>query len=202
LALAGTFLVTWISPYYFHRKMVAYLVLLMVLEFIIMHSAVFMGHIIIGRTSRREKAWRVFRLGAFYTAFVVAFAVAFKAWWPLWAFWGLTLNKLLGLWLGQAPRGEEKVLLRRSWAAAGVFYLVFLFVAFVLLPVPELGITKAVIQTQQFPGSGALVDEPQRALAFGLLYFTALGLSTACGHSWIRAGVPPEKAGRGKAGAL
>ncbi len=53
---------------------------------------------------------------------------------------------------------------------------VFGVFATIVLPVPRLGITPEVVAGQGFTSSGAWIEEPQRVIAFGVLYFTILGL--------------------------
>jgi hypothetical protein len=147
-----------------------------------------MGDVLIGTVARGRKTSALLGLGLFYTVFVGGFSLAFRQWWPLWSFWGLTLNRLLGVILGQAPAGEEADFMRRTWAATVVFYLVFTF-ATALLPVPRLGVTSEVVDRIGLPGSGLWIDQPWRVLAFGFLYFTAVGISELSGHRWA-GGVP------------
>lgn len=187
-ALGGVFLVTWVAPGTFGRRMVAYLMLVMLIEFLIVHSAAFMGHVAMGAGDRRHKVRSLLGLGALYTLFAGGFALAFKRWWPLWAFWGLTLNRLAGVMLGRGPSGRERHLIKRSWAAGVFFYIAFVFLT-TLLPVPALGITPAVVRAQELPGSGLWIDDPQRVLAFGFLYFTAWGISQLFEHHWLAGGI-------------
>lgn len=55
-----------------------------------------------------------------------------------------------------------------------------------LVPMPALGITPEVVAGQHLPGSGLWVDQPQRVIAFGFLYFAAVGVSELYGHAWLR----------------
>jgi hypothetical protein len=125
-------------------------------------------------------------LVAFYTLLVAAFSAAFRSWWPLAAFWGLSLNRMLPILLGQAPKEDEKALVLRGWVAGVLFYLGFVSLT-VLAPVPELGLTPRVVASLGLPGEGLWIDEPHRALAFGFLYFAVTAISGAFGHAWIPA---------------
>lgn len=182
-AIGAAFLATWMSPAPGREGMLGTLMLVMMLEFINVHSSAFMGNVMIGAVAPGRKASALLGLGAFYTLFVGGFALVFKQWWPLWSFWGLTLNRLLGVILGQAPAGEEAAFMRRTWAATVLFYLVFTF-ATTLLPVPRLGVTSEVVDRAALPGTGLWIDQPWRVLAFGFLYFTAVGVSELFGHRW------------------
>lgn len=114
--LAATFLVTWIAPHALGARMVFDLTLVMLLEFIVVHSSAFMGNVLVGDLNRRKKTAAVLGLGAFYSLFVAGFSLGFHTWWPMLAFWGLTLNRLLSVLLGQAPTGREKTLVMGGWA--------------------------------------------------------------------------------------
>lgn len=200
LGLGAVYLVTWIVPYAFGRRMVAHLMLVMLLEFIIVHSSGFMGSVLYSDARRVGKVTATLGFGVFYTLFVAAFALAFGTWWPIWAFGGLTLNRLLGAVVGQAPTGAEKAYVLKGWAIGVIFYLAFVFTT-TLLPIPALGITSAVRASQDLPGSGLWIDAPQRVIAFGFLYFTAWGISDLYGHRWLSTqGLPTGKREAGTGG--
>jgi len=193
LALAALFLVAWVAPATFRTGTITYLMLLMLLEFIIVHSSAFMGKVMLGDLERARKALALVGIGGFYTLFVGGFALAFKTWWPLWSFWGLTVNRLLGVLVGQAPEGERRELLQKNWAVSALCYLGLCFVT-VFLPLPRLGITREVVSLESLPGSGLWVDQPHRVVAFGFLYFAAVGISELFGHAWMPAGSLPGPA--------
>ena len=183
IGISGMFLITWIAPRAFGKQMVSYLMLVMLMEFINVHAAGFMGNVIVGDADRAKKAFAIAGLGIFYTLFVGAFSAAFKQWWSLWAFWGLIFNRLLGVLLGKAPTGQEKRMLQTSWAA-GVFLYVMLVFATIILPVPSCGITAEVIAEQGFTMGGLWIEEPYRVMAFGFLYFAAVGLAEMLSYKW------------------
>ena len=56
--------------------------------------------------------------------------------------------------------------------------------ATLVLPVPRLGITPAVIAAQQIHATGLWVEQPQRVLALGVVYFLLTGWSDLRGHDW------------------
>ena len=49
-----------------------------------------------------------------------------------------------------------------------------------------------MIRLQEFTGSGLWIDEPQRVLAFGFLYFIGTGLSELFSHEWLPDGRLPR----------
>lgn len=164
--LAALFLVTWITPDAFDEKMVSYLVLVMVMEFVIIHSSGFMGRVMIDEGDKKKRGLTLVGLALFYSLFVGGFALSFETWWPLAAFWGMTLNRILFILLGHAPEGEGKLLLQKSWAAGALFYLGSVFLT-VLAPIPELGITWEVVRDQEFSVEGLWPEDPEHAIACG-----------------------------------
>ena len=193
--LAGTFLLAWLQPATLGEERTRGLVLLLLLEFVNIHSSAFMGQTLLSRKGRVPRLLAVLGFGVFYSAFVVAFAAIFKMWWPVLAFWGLTANRLLILLPGQAPDGREKELIQAGWAAGILFYLTAAFLS--VLPWPRLGMTAAAVKALHLPGEGAWVDTPEKAMAAGLIYFGLTGVSEIFSHRWLRAGVQRANQERG-----
>jgi hypothetical protein len=192
LGVGVGFLITWIAPLTFGPKAVSYFMLVMLLEFLIVHSAGFMGSVVFNKPlARRIKVRTLVGLGAFYALFAAGFAAGFQAWWPLWTIAVLTLNRILIVLLGYVPEGRERAVIRKGWVVATLFYVLFAF-ATTLLPVPAFGITDAVVHLQAFTSSGLGIDEPQRVLAFGFLYFIGTGLSELFSHQWLPDGHLPQ----------
>jgi hypothetical protein len=177
--LAALFLITWLVPRAFQEKMVSYLILLMLLEFIIIHSSAFLGQLWVSKLPKGIRVLALLGMGLFYSLFVAAFSATQGEWWPMVAFWGLTFNKVGAVLLGRVPEGEEKEQIAESWVATVLFYLAF-GLATSVLPLPGLGINAEVIRLQEFSAnsSGLWLEQPQRVMLFGFLYFSALGLFT------------------------
>jgi hypothetical protein len=189
IALAATFLITWIAPFTFGEKMISDLVIIMIMEFIIIHSSVFMGIIMISTLPKQKKALFLTGIGLFYSLFVAGFSFGFGVWWPFIAFWTLMANKLSAIFLGTVPSEEQKALIGTSWVLGVVCYLGGVMVTAVI-PLPALGITAEVIAAQEFEGSGSWIDEPQTALAFGFLYFSAVAFTEYKAKQWLK--IPGE----------
>lgn len=181
LLLAGTALVTWIDPAILGAEKVHYFVLLMLLEFIVVHSAGFMGVVAYGKASRAARGAAMLGFALFYTLFVGAFSLSFHEWWPLIAFWVLVINRLAGALLGQASDENTRGLVRAGWAAGVAFYLLAAF-ATILIPIPTLGITPEVVAAQHFPGSGLWIEQPWRTVAMATLYFGLQGWWSLVGY--------------------
>jgi hypothetical protein len=181
--LSVVFLITWVDPYVLGERMISYLMLVMLMEFINVHAAGFMGTIIISDFKASKKTLVLIGLGLFYSLFLLGFSLGFGEWWPIWAFWGLVLNRLLGIFFGKALSGQEKAMIMSSWGI-GVFCYVMLVFATVMLPVPALGVTQEAIDLQGFSMEGLWIEEPFRVLAFGFLYFAAIGLWELFSFKW------------------
>ena len=190
-AMAGVYLLAWGAP---HRLGVSHLpglVLLMLIEFINIHSSAFMGHVLSRETSRFEapgtislpaKIGSVVALAVFYTLFVGSFSYIFKVWWPVGAFWLLTLNRLLVLLPSRGSSAETQDAVQRSWGAGVGCYILALFAS---MAAPAWGITDEVRRALDLPGGGLWVEHPQAALAAGFLYFGCTAVSELFDHRWI-----------------
>lgn len=179
LGMAAFCLLLWIRPDIPGPGMIRTVTLVMILEFIVVHSAAFMGSVALGVTNtpalvKYGKVKAVIGLGLFYTLFVAGFALAFGTWWPIVAFWLLTLNRLLGAILTRdEPTALQQKAMAAGWAVGAVAYLLGAMVT-TIGPIPPLGITPGVVSAADLPGEGIWIDEPYRAVAFGVVYFGAL----------------------------
>ena len=182
-ATAGAFLVTWIAPTTFGELALSRMMLVMLLEFVVVHSAAFMGTVALAPAGRGKRALGILGFGAFYSLFAAGMGLAFHSWWPVIAFALLTTNRLLGVLVGQVPDAEQKAFIQTGWAASVLFYLGGCFLT-ILLPIPALGITPEVVAAQHFSATGLWIAQPQRVLAFGVVYFALTGWSDLASHAW------------------
>jgi len=175
--MAVVFLVAWFNPAlfdpaFFGASYVKNLMLVMLFEFVVMHSSVICNAIIAVSGPLAVRLALLLGLTAFYSSFVLAFAFAFHSWWPLWVFGYLFVCRFMYLVLpGDIERklaGATKV-----WIASALAYLAGSFIT-ILVPLPALGITPDVIAAMDMSKnmSGAWVDKPWIVLAFGAIYFT------------------------------
>jgi hypothetical protein len=184
LCMGAVYLAAWIAPARLGAQPIAPLTLIMLLEFLVVHSGGFAGKVMLGPLRSDRKVTALIGLGIFYTLFVAAFALAFRTWWPVVSFWVLMMNRMLSVLLGQAQSGDERAMLQRGWAAGVLFYLAFGGLT-TMVPMPRLGLTSDLLASQHLPGSGLWIDQPWRVMAFGFLYFTATGLSELVEHRWL-----------------
>lgn len=176
--MMGVFLIAWIDPAYFGTAYVKNLMLVMLFEFIVMHSSIMSGAVL-GASDRAPwlRALILLGLSAFYGGFVLAFAHAFRSWWPLWVFAYLFVCRFLYL---AVPGDFERKLARASgiWVVSAMAYLGGAFFT-TFVPLPRLGITPEVVAAMDFGDrmSGEWIDKPWIVLAFGAIYFAAQALA-------------------------
>ncbi|HEU5357624.1 MAG TPA: hypothetical protein VFU45_00790 [Gemmatimonadales bacterium] len=183
--LAGTAILTWYDPTVLGVAKVSYFVALMLLEFIVLHSAAFMGTVAYGKEPKVGRVAGILGLALFYSLFAGGVALAFHRMWPLWAFWALVLNRLAGVLMGQGGDDGAAAVVRAGWAAGMMFYLVATL-ATLFLPLPHLGITAEVVAAQHFTASGLWVEQPWRVLAMAAVYYMLQGVSTLKAHGWAQ----------------
>lgn len=173
LVTMAVFAVAWIEPRLFGVEIVITLLLVMLLEFIVMHAGVLIGTVTQSRTLDREgKTLRIGGLGALYLLFVVGWAAAFGQPWIIASFAWLVLSKVAAVWLFPVPADAEAARQQRMWGLSGMAYL-FGVALTLLLPLPRLGVQPDVVAALDLPGTGVWIDEPHRVLAFGVVYFAA-----------------------------
>ena len=170
-ATAALYLWTWIDPLHFGGGMVKSLMLVMMMEFLVVHSGAFIGLAVMSDTATaRQKTLVIAGFGAFYMLFAGAFSLAFRSWWPALSFLWLLAAKFATVWLTPLPPAEETQRVKALWALSVAAYLLSVF-AGVLLPLPALGITDDVIPKLGLVGSGLWIDHPQTVIASGAIYF-------------------------------
>jgi len=173
---AGSCLITWLYPTWLGQRMVAHLVLVMLVEFIVIHSAGFIGVVVVGDSSKPKKILALIGLGLLYSLFTGAFALGEHTWWPFTTFWVLIANRIMSVLISPAEDIRAFPVVIVLWAIGAALYLLGAVITSAA-PIPALGITPAVIAAQGFHVSGLWVDEPWRPLAFGVFYFAAFGVA-------------------------
>ena len=149
---------------------------LMLLEFVTLHSGVF---IVVGMRSREalNRRW-FFVLGitAFYALLVLGFAMGVGQPQLLWIFALVMLGRLVSLAFDDNPDAVAAEMIARSTIGT-VLYLLVVF-GTIFVPIPELGITREVLD-DVYPqrGSGVWEAEPHRAIAGAAVYFALLGFA-------------------------
>lgn len=181
---ALAYLITWFLPLAWKADAVKLLMLVMLLEFLVVHSGAFIGAIVMSdKASRRAKTLAVLGFGAFYMIFAGAFSLAFDSWWPLLTFGWLLLAKFAMIWLAPIPKTEEAQRQMALWAFSVVAYLGAVFMG-AILPLPRFGLDADVVAQLHLPGSGLWIEKPHTIIAGGFVYFGLL--------AWVKWKYRPE----------
>lgn len=184
LGLAAVFLVTWIRPNALGQTMVKHLVLVMLVEFLVIHSAGFMSGAALGAASRPKRLLAILGLALFYSMFTGAFSLAFHTSWPFISFWVLVANRMLGVIVSPVEDLKGANVVMAGWALNVLAYLGCCFLT-VMVPMPRFGISAEVVAAQHFSGGGLWIDQPQTAVAFGFFYFLVVGLGEIGMVRWL-----------------
>lgn len=173
------FVVLWIAPLAFGERGVGHGVLVVLVEFVMIHAAVLLPLAIGLLAARvRGRAGSVLAAAgciAAYLFFVAALSFAFDSWWPCLAFtWMIASKFLVGMPAPNAQRGTGDRY-AATWALSGGAY-VLLAIATVLLPIPELGFATVGSADFDLPhgATGIWIRDPQRPIAFGAIHFATL----------------------------
>jgi hypothetical protein len=172
-ATATLYAICWFAPATLGYAWIKTLMLVMLIEFLVVHSGGFIGQTVLGDGSRAIKVKAIVGFGAFYMLFVLAFCAAVGEWWPVAAFGWLLVGKFLMVVLEPKPRAEERQRLTSIWILSVVAYLGAVFLT-ALVPVPDFGIDAAARAGAAIPGSGLWVEQPETVIAAGLVYFSIL----------------------------
>ena len=173
---AGFFLLLWIAPGILPEGALRTGMLMMLVEFILLHATAMIGGMVMAPTGERRGLWKpLLGFGAFYLLFVAAWSWQFRAWWPFLAFGWLLVSKAWML-MQPVPPEQRRLRMQSDWALATLFYLAGVFMG-VFVPIPRLGLDGATISAAALPGSGLWVSKPQTVVALGLFYFGMLALA-------------------------
>jgi len=178
IAFGIAFFITWWRPETFGVDMVKFAMELMLLEFILVHSAGFMGLRASAHESPVKRFTTIIGFGLFYSMFVAGFCLALGHWRPMWTFWIVTAQRLAGDIIDPKPTDETQAWFGTSMAMNIMLYLIAVF-STIILPVPTLGVTPAVRDALHINGRGLWQAEPQRVVVMAALYYTLRGFMTA-----------------------
>ncbi|TKR30762.1 hypothetical protein FCE95_11730 [Luteimonas gilva] len=184
-------LIVWISPLTFGQGAVKTVVLMMLMEFLLVHGTGFFTVVaLLEDVSRVKRLLAMSGLLCFYALFVGAFVAVFRAWWPVWVFLWLAASK--AIWIFAAPRDREAETARQmgAWAFSVVVYLAAVFGG-VILPLPRLGITEELLPTLGLPGSGEWIERPHTAVAGMAFYYFAMAAFKGWRGGAMESAVPP-----------
>lgn len=173
----------WLLPFALGPGAVKTVVLMMLMEFLLVHGTGFFTVIaFMDDLSRWKRLAAMGGLLAFYALFVGAFAWIFRAWWPVWVFAWLVVAKATWIFLAPLDRAAEMNRQIVAWAFSVAAYLGAVFAGLVL-PLPQLGITTDIVPTLGLPGSGEWMERPHTAVAGMAFYYVAIAA-----FKWVRGG--------------
>lgn len=172
----GFFALTWLEPFRFGADAVKTGLIVMLLEFLVVHSSGFFAVLVYNpEASRLKRTLSVLGLSLFYLLFVLGWAAVFAEWWPLGAFAWLIGSRLGTIWIDPVPLVNEAGRQLILWVLSVLLYLGGVF-ATVDTPLPYLGIPPELVPSLGITGGGLWVEQPHRVIAFGALYFGGLAL--------------------------
>jgi hypothetical protein len=167
LALGAVFLLALANPALIGKKGVGSLLIIITMEFFIIHSSLFLGVIVTG--ARKKQQGLLFLLGfsLFYALFFVGYSRAFDEWWPALMFLAMTLTRISRILAGQEVDADEQRMNIYFWAFSMGLLTVCAGGAALLLPDGRHGYYAGMSWTH-----------PQAMLAAGFLYYLLLGLAS------------------------
>lgn len=167
---AAVFVVLWLQPMALGESGVRNAVLIMLVEFILVHASGFLGAVVLAeRVPRRSRVLGLVGFAVVYSLFIGVFMAVFGEWWPLVAFGWLLVGKFAGV-IGRTGSASQRARMQAQWVLGVMFYVVGALLT-VMLPLPRMGITVDLLPQLALPGGGHWVEQPHRAVAFGALYF-------------------------------
>ena len=173
LVTALAFLATWIAPATLGAAAVKTGVLVVLMEFFVIHSTGFMLATAFNeRVSSSRRTLAVLGFAAFYALFVALISMIFDEWWPLLALAWLVGAKVSLIWFAPLDRGAEQQRQMGLLAVSTAAYL-FAVILTVAVPMPSLGITGTGAD-YGLSGGGVWIDKPYTAIAGGTIYFALL----------------------------
>lgn len=162
---ALVYLVTWIRPETLGDTMVRDLLLLMMMEFIMMHASVMMSAIPRIAETRTGRMVAVVLLAVLYSAFGVGVPLWLGVPWFIVHFAALVGGRF---WAArQLPDARQEKVQLIGWAVAILAYLLFMVCS--AIPFPRFGIPDGPVDLY-----GSEWQNPQRVIGAGFLYWSAL----------------------------
>lgn len=177
LTAAGLVLI-WLRPDLPPGPWVAAGMLTLLMEFFVVHAGGFYMVIAMGKASKAQRTRQLSGLAAFYLVLVAACAWMMQAWWMVGAFGWLTVSRIVMLWRAPAASESQLKLAIITWAASVFFFLMAVALG-ASIPWPALGLTPEAVAASGIGRGANWLDQPQSAVAGGLLYFIAMGVVRA-----------------------
>ncbi len=181
-------LIVWIAPRALRENAVETVLLMMLMEFILVHATGFFTIFALAADSTRmQRIGPMLGLTLFYMLFVCGLSYAFHEWWPLRVFLWLVVGKIAWVFANPRTRADETSRQMAAWAFSVLAYLGAVF-AGLMLPLPRLGLDAATVASLHLPASGEWISHPHMAVAAAVFYYGALAVFK--GRGWR---MPPVK---------
>jgi hypothetical protein len=191
LVLIYTFLRLWIRPQVSDVEMIINLIVLMIFEFVMVHSGVFMS--VLGRS---WKAWLGFVV--FYGLFALAFNAMVSGNQIIILYGGVVLNRMLPNILRKPKKTDitisgifekngkntENLEPSKELMMSALYAMIYFFLLFTIVFsssfIPKFGLTKEFLEVANYSKSdtvgGDFADKPYVFMCFGVLYYLFLTL--------------------------
>jgi hypothetical protein len=173
-AVGAAMITTWIAPTLLGAGLLRVAITTFMLEFLVIHSAAFMGAAFNAASSARSRLRALLVLALLYLLLAVGLTATMGDWWPLLAFALLLGGRVTIAWQQRTGAPEQVALAGRElmsdWVNSQALYIPWVF-AGLMLPWPSLGLTPEVIAAAGVPGTGEWVERPQTLLVAGAGYF-------------------------------
>ena len=170
--LAGVYLFYWLFPVFYEYQLLKTLVVIILLEFFIVHSSFFL----VGRQLKSHSEKLVTPgLLVFYAVLVAGIGfIAGDFLLPV-VFVLVSYNRIKTIPRSWKDEMDETMFAAR-WLLTTVSYVLIITLVMVV-PLPALGITPEVIAAQDYGNAGGeFIEKPQVAMATGFLYFLTQGI--------------------------
>ena len=178
---AGGCLIVWIAPRAFGNDAVKSVLLMMMMEFILVHATGFFTMVASPDGTRPTRRIAMLAgLSLFYMLFVGVWSYVFLAWWPVIVFVWLVVGKVGWIYANPRDRSDETGRQMVAWAFSVAAYLGGVFGG-LFLPLPRLGLDDATVASLHIAMKGEWMEHPHTAIAGAVIYYTALALYKAAG---------------------
>lgn len=147
---------------------------LLLLEFVLLHSGLFMAAVLHSERNAANKLGYFLVLTGFYALLAWAFAQSLDSPALLWIFSAVVIGRVLTTVSGPEMSMDSQ----KARSALGVVLYIAVVAGTIFLPIPKWGITADVV-ADVYPkrGSGIWEQQPHRAIAGAAVYFLLLGLA-------------------------
>ena len=175
LVLSYVLIQVWIEPMAWDDgQWVPFGVGLLLMEFLLLHSGAFIGAMVAMQTTVLARLKYLAALLAVYTLLAWAFAMSTGGAALMKVFVAVMAGRLVSVVL-ESGTGSQGMTAR---SALGIALYVVIGGLTVMIDVPELGITRDVLnEVYSHRGGGLWEQQPQRAIAGAALYFGLMGLA-------------------------